>query len=217
MLMRSGVASRQAITPLIFQFATTSRHLNLQRVAEVAGTGSCGQATGVTERTIVGFVAGDLQFEQSARGDVQFETAAAAVNQSASGDNQAAFFFNHANCFASGTTGGPDIFYYEDALAGLDLKSTAQGHLTGAVAFYKQRTNAECARDFIAGEDSAQRGGNNASDGKVPEKIRESAAECFRVLRMFENQGALDVGSAVASAGKLEVAGADGAYLFKEL
>jgi hypothetical protein len=37
------------------------------------------------------------------------------------------------------------------------------------------------------------------------------------VLRMFEYQGALDVRSAVASAGKFEVAGADCADQFKEL
>jgi hypothetical protein len=39
----------------------------------------------------------------------------------------------------------------------------------------------------------------------------------FGVLRMFENQSALDVGAAMASAGKLEVAGADRAHLFEEL
>ena len=38
----------------------------------------------------------------------------------------------------------------------------------------------------------------------------------FGMLRMFENQGALDVSGAVASAGKLEMASADGPYLFEE-
>jgi hypothetical protein len=89
--------------------------------------------------------------------------------------------------------------------------------LTGTIAFDEERTNAEGARDFIAGENSSQRGRDNAGDGKVPEKIRESAAQCFRVLRMLENQRALDVRSAVASAGKLEVASANCAYLFEEL
>ena len=87
----------------------------------------------------------------------------------------------------------------------------------GTVAFDEQRAHAEGARDFVAGQNSTQRRGDNAGDGKVPEKIRQSAAERFRMLRMFENQRALDVRSAVASAGKLEVAGADCAHLFKEL
>src|ERR1700693_2337741 len=89
-----------------------SRNLKLQRVAEVAGTGACGQAAGATERTIVGLVAGDFHFEQRARRYVQFETAAAAVNQSAGSDNQTAFFLHHANGFARGTTGSPNIFDY---------------------------------------------------------------------------------------------------------
>ena len=38
----------------------------------------------------------------------------------------------------------------------------------------------------------------------------------FGVLRVLENKRALDVSGAVASAGKLEMAGADGAYLFEE-
>jgi len=194
-----------------------SAKLLLRAGAEIAGTGACGQAAGVAERAIVGFVTGDFQFEQGARGYVQFEAAAAAINQCAGGDNQTAFFFDHANCFARGTTGGPNIFDYQDALAGLNLEAAAQGHLAGAVAFDEERTNAEGARDFVAGENSSQRGGDNAGDGKVPEKIRESAAERFRVLRMLEHQRALDVRSAVASTGKLEVAGTDCAYLFEEL
>jgi hypothetical protein len=48
------------------------------------------------------------------------------------------------------------------------------------------------------------------------EKIGKRAAKLFGMLRMLENQGALDVSGAVASAGKLEVAGADGAYLFEQ-
>jgi hypothetical protein len=48
------------------------------------------------------------------------------------------------------------------------------------------------------------------------EKVGERAAQLFSVLRMFEDERTLDVGGAVASAGKFEVAGADGAYLFEK-
>jgi hypothetical protein len=47
-------------------------------------------------------------------------------------------------------------------------------------------------------------------------KVGERAAQLFSVLRMFENQRALDVSGAVTSAGKFEVAGADRAYLFEK-
>jgi hypothetical protein len=47
-------------------------------------------------------------------------------------------------------------------------------------------------------------------------KVGERAAQLFSVLRMFENERTLDVSGAVTSAGKFEVAGADGAYLFEK-
>jgi hypothetical protein len=47
-------------------------------------------------------------------------------------------------------------------------------------------------------------------------EIGERAAQLLGMLRMFENEGALNVGGAVAPAGKFEMAGADSAYLFEE-
>jgi hypothetical protein len=89
--------------------------------------------------------------------------------------------------------------------------------LSGAVAFDEERANTEGARHFVAGKDSAQSGRDDAGYGKVSEKIGESAAQDFGMFGMLQNQGALDVGAAVASAGKLEMAGTDGAYFFEEL
>jgi hypothetical protein len=88
--------------------------------------------------------------------------------------------------------------------------------LSGAVAFDEERADAECARYFVPSEDSAQSRRNDAGNGKVPEKVGEGTAQLFGMLGMFKDQRALDVGAAVASAGKLEVAGADGAYFFEE-
>ena len=45
----------------------------------------------------------------------------------------------------------------------------------------------------------------------------ERVAEGFRVLRMLEDEGALNVRIAVKAAGELEVAGADRTYLFENL
>jgi hypothetical protein len=57
--------------------------------------------------------------------------------------------------------------------------------LSGAVAFDKERANAESARHFIAGKDSPERGRNDTGYGKVPEKIGESTTELFGVFGMF--------------------------------
>jgi len=193
-----------------------SRGLNLQAAAKVAGAWASGSASGTAKRALVRLVAGDVHFQQGARGDIQFEAAAAAVNQGAGGDHQAAFLFHDADGFARGAACGPDIFDYEDAFARLQFKTAAQGHLAGAVAFDEERADAERARDFISDENAAQRRRNDASDRMFLKKVGERAAQLFSVLRMFENQRALDVSGAVTSAGKFEVAGADRAYLFEK-
>jgi hypothetical protein len=181
------------------------------------GAGTSGQAAGAAERAIVGLVAGDVQFQECAGGDVEFEAATAAVYDGSGGDGEAAFLFDDADGFARGATSGPHVFDYQNALAGFEFESTAQGHLAGAVAFDEQRANAQSASYFVADDDAAEGRRNNASDGVILEAIRERLAQLIGALGMLEDESALDVGGAVASTGKLKVAGADGAYLFEEL
>ena len=68
----------------------------------------------------------------------------------------------------------------------------------------------------MADDQPAERGGDDTGDGVVFETIGERAAELFGMLWMLQYERALDVGAAVASAGKLKVSRADGAYLFEE-
>src|SRR4029077_2441764 len=100
-------------------------------------------------------------------------------------------------------------------LAGLEFEAAAQGHLAGAVAFDEERAHAEGARDFVADDDAAERRRNHPRDLEIAKKFCEGTAQRVGMLRMREDQRALDVGGAVASAGQLEMALADRAYLFE--
>jgi hypothetical protein len=182
-----------------------------------AGAGARGRAAGAAKRTFVGLVTGDVHFKQGARRDIQFEAAAAAIDKRAGSDYETAFLFHHADGFASGAAGGPNILDDEDALAGFNFKAAAEGHLAGAVAFDEERSYAESACDFVADQNAAESRRHDASDGVFLEELGESTAEALGVLWMLQNEGALDVRAAVASAGELEMPGADGAYLFEKL
>src|SRR5271154_3318936 len=199
----------------ILRFAQDDDALRLG--ARKAGAGARGHASGVALRAIVGLVAGDVHFEQGARGDVEFQASAAAVNDSAGCDSQAAFLFHDSDGFARGAAGGPHVFNDQNAFARLQLEAAAQRHLAGAIAFYEKRTNAKRASDFVADDQAAERGRDDAGDGVILEALGEGAAELFCVLRMLQDKRALDVRGAVASAGKLKMSRADGTYLFEQL
>ncbi len=110
-----------------------------------------------------------------------------------------------------------NILDNEDALAALELEAAAQSHLPGAVALDEDRADAEGARHLIANDDPAEGGRYDAGDGKIREKFRERAAELIGMRRMLQDERALKIRGAVASAGKLEMALADCAYLFEKL
>jgi hypothetical protein len=150
---------------------------------------------------IVGLVAGDFHFEQGAGGDIELEASAAAVNDGAGGYRQGAFLFYYADGFARGAAGGPHIFDHQNAFAGLQFEAAAQGHLAGAVAFDEKRADAESARDFVSNNQATERGRDDAGDGMILETFGEGAAQLFGVLRMLQDQRALDVSGAVAPAG----------------
>jgi hypothetical protein len=73
--------------------------------------------------------------------------------------------------------------------------------LAGAVAFNEERADAEGTRDFVADNQAAKRGRDDAGDRVIFETFGKSAAELFGVLRMLQDERALDVCGAMASAG----------------
>ncbi len=167
----------------ILRFAQDDEALWLGTREAGAGAGGC--AAGVALGAIVGFVAGDLHFEQGAGGDVELEASAAAVDDGAGGNGQAAFLFYYADGFARGAAGGPDVFDDQNAFAGLQLEAAAQRHLAGAVAFDENRADTESARHFVADNQAAERGRDDAGDGVILETLGEGAAELFSMLRML--------------------------------
>jgi hypothetical protein len=182
---------------------TVSRHRTskLHLRAGEAGAGASGHAAGAAEWAIIRLVAGNVQFEEGAGGDVEFEAAAAAVNDGSGGYREAAFLFDNADGFARRAAGGPNVFDHQNAFTGFQFESAAQSHLAGAVAFDEQRANAQSASYFVADDDAAECGRNDASDGVVLEAIRERLAQLIGALGMLEDESALDVGGAVASTG----------------
>ena len=181
-----------------------------------AGAWAGGHAAGAALGAFVGLVAGDIEFEEGAGGDVEFDCAAAAIDERACGYGEAAFLFYDADGFARGAACGPDVFDYEDALAGRQFKAAAEGHLAGAVAFDEESANAESAGDFVSDYYAAEGGRDDTSEFMIAENFGEGAAEGFGVLGKLQHERALDVCAAVAAAREFEVALADGAYFFEE-
>jgi hypothetical protein len=181
-----------------------------------AGAWAGGHAAGAALGAFVGLVAGDVEFEEGAGGDVEFNRATAAIDQGAGGYGEAAFLLDDADGFARGAACGPDVFDYEDALAGRQFEAAAEGHLAGAVAFDEECANAKGAGDFVSDNYAAQGRRHYTSEFVIAENFGEGAAEGVGVLGELQHERALDVGAAVAAAREFEVALADGAYLLEE-
>jgi hypothetical protein len=181
-----------------------------------AGAWAGGHTAGAALGAFVGLEAGDVEFEECAGGDVEFDRATAAIDQGACGYGEAAFLFDDADGFARGAACGPDVFDHEDALAGGQFEAAAKGHLAGAVAFDKECANAESARDFMSDDYAAEGGRNDTCEFVIAENFGEGASEGFGVLGELKDERALDVGAAVPAAREFEVALADGAYFFEE-
>jgi hypothetical protein len=196
--------------------ATQQQGISSGMGAGEAGAGARGHTAGATLGAFVGLVAGDVQFDEGAGGDVEFETAAAAIDQRARGHGEAAFLFDDADGFARGAACGPDVFNYQDALARVQFETATKGHLAGAIAFDEEGANAESASDFVADNDAAESGRNDTSNRVVTENFGQRAAERFGVLGELQHERALDVCAAVTAAREFEVALADGTYLLEE-
>ena len=98
----------------------------------------------------------------------------------AGGDGEPAFLFDDADGFARGAAGGPDIFDDQNAFAGLQFEAAAQSHLAGAIAFDEERADAESAGDFVADNQAAERGRDDARDGVIFESVRRGRGQVVR-------------------------------------
>ena len=180
------------------------------------GAGARGHAAGAALGAFVGLVTGDIQFDEGARRDIEFNSATAAIDQRAGSDREAAFLFDDADRFARRAARRPDVLNHEHALAGVQLEATPKRHLAGTVAFNEQCANAQSARDFLSDDDATQGRRYDARDSMIVKNPGQSAAQGFSMLRELQDERALEVCGAVAAARKLEVALANGAYLLEE-
>lgn len=180
-----------------------------------AGTSS--NSTGVALRAVVRLVAGNCHLDQSARRNREFEAATAAVNQSPSRNDKTALLLDHTDCFACGAACGPNVFDHEHAFSRFNFETSTQRHLSGAIALDEKRTHAKGASNLITDDDAPERRGHDARDRKFTETLGKRMTELFGVLRVLENQGALNVCAAVSPARKLKMPGADRSDLFEKL
>src|SRR5579863_3895647 len=184
-----------------FNRRTARPRSRLRMRAGVARTGACGRSTGAAERALIRLRAGDFHFEKGACGDVEFQTATAAVDNSAGGDGDAAFLFDDSDRFTGRAAGGPNVFDDEHAISRKNLEAAAEGHLPRAIALDKKGTHTKGPSDFVADDHSTERRRNNTADGKIAKVIGERGSQLFGKGRVGQHQGALDISSAMAPAG----------------
>ena len=158
------------------QFQGHRTLLELRRGAEKTAARAKGRGAGAAEGAVGGRETFDFKLDKGLGADGEFEAAVAAVDESTGGDNAAAFFFNDANCFVGGATGGPDVFDDEDVFARVDAEAAAEGKMAAGIAFDEEGAGlgavgagGKGAGDFVADDDSAESRGDDAIKLEVVE------------------------------------------------
>jgi len=187
---------------------------------EAASRTNSGRA-GAAEGAVGSGKAIDFELDQGFGANGELEAAIAAVNQSTSGDDASAFFFDHADGFVGGATGGPNIFDHENAFAGFKVEAAAKSKVAAGVTFNKDGTSlrpvgtrGQCTGDFVADNQPAQSRGDDAVDLQVVKLSGQRAAKLLGMEGMLEDEGALNVGGTVQAGGELEMAVPYGADRF---
>jgi hypothetical protein len=190
-----------------------------QSGARESAAGLYGGAALAAERTILRFVFGDRQVQQSLRFDPELERAAAAVDQSTGSDDSPAGFFDDLNGFLCRTSGRPDILDHKNVLILLEREPTAQSHGAAGVALGENGRHSPARgplwfwqgpRDFLPDNHSAQSRRNNGSDDRVGKKSGQRVAKFLGEARILQDKRTLHISRAMQTAGKLKMAVPDG-------
>jgi hypothetical protein len=193
--------------------------------ADETAAGFAGDTTITAKRAVFWLVAFDGKTDEGLGFNGKLDLPAAAVNQSASGDDASTGLFNDLDGFLGRAAGGPDVFDHENVLIGPQIKTAAQRHDAAGIALDKKRRDAatvatlwlgQGASYFLADDYAAEGWRNHSLDVSIGEEGSEGAAELFCVAGILEHQGALDVSAAVQTAGELEVAVANSTNGFEE-
>ena len=146
--------------------------------------------------------------------------AAAAVDQSSSGNHSPTRLFDHLNGFLRRAAGRPYIFDHQHVLIRFERESAAQGHRTAAVALRRKIAGTPLPTvPFGSGKARATScpittppsAGETTAAMTASEKSAASA--CPKLLgksRVLQHERTLHVSPAVQAAGKLKMAVPDG-------
>src|SRR6185437_11463662 len=113
---------------------------------------------GAAKRALKGFIAGNIQIDQCLGRNVEFELAAAAVDQRSRGDGKSSGLLDDGDRFACRAASGPDVLDDQDPLIRLESKPPAEGHAAGTISFHEDGAHAKPASHFVANEDAAEGG-----------------------------------------------------------
>ncbi len=92
-------------------------------------------------------------------GQADIGLASAAIDDGGRRHHVGSGLLQHANYIAGAAAGGDYVFYDHDRLIRQDLEAAAQEHGVGrAIAFGEEGARSECAGDFMADDNSANRG-----------------------------------------------------------
>ena len=164
-----------------------------------AGLGNCFACAALG--TIDLIVARYVDFQKRTRGDCEFESSTAAVNQSTRGDNAAARLFYNAHRLARRAPSSPHIFDYKHLLRWLQGKPATKSHSPGGISFDKNRPNPKSPGNLVTYKNASQSGRNDAIDRAFAELISQGAAQALSQVRVLKHKSALDIGRAVTPTG----------------
>ena len=183
--------------------------------AKEAAAGTQRGAPGATQRTFFRLIALDAYLQQRFSSDWQIQRPAAAVDQGAGSHNVAALLLDNADGLARRASRRPNVFDHENAFPRPKLEAATQRHAPGRAALHEDRAHPERSRHFMTQHHASQRRRRYAVHPQIVKLGGQGASQFLSVFGELQHQRALDVRIAVAAARKLEVAFADGAYIFQ--
>jgi len=133
------------------------------------------------------------------------ELAGTAVHDRPGGDDDAAVVTDDLDGLLNAAATGDDILSNHEALAGGDLKTSAQDESAVAVFFHKDVFFAQMAGDLLADNDAADGRGDDGGGFEGFELLGEHAADLGGDGGILQQEGALEKFTTVKTAAKDEV------------
>ena len=147
----------------------------------------------------------DLERKQAGEGHAEFHRAVRAVHNRRDAGYVSAVRADDVNRLLHAAALGHNILDDEDFFAGRDFESAPQ-HQLAILFFRKNKPRAKLPRDFLADDQSAERGRDDGDGAERAGLVRQRAADFFDNGHLLEREGALKVLAAVQAAAEDEMA-----------